>query len=40
MEQIAHNLTLTVRERLRRHDRALAAALALRKAAEDRRART
>jgi len=39
MQQIAHNLTLTVRERLLRHDRALAAALALRKAAEARRGR-
>jgi len=40
MNQLAHQLTLTVRERLRQHDRALAAALALRAAAEARRARS
>jgi len=38
MNQLAHQLTLSVRERLRQHDRALAAAQALRDAVEARRA--
>ena len=38
MAQIDHNLTLTPTERLRRHSRALAAALALREGAEERSA--
>jgi len=39
MNQLAHQLALTVRERLRQHDRALAAVLALRAATEAHRAR-
>ncbi len=40
MNQLAHQLTLSVGERLRQHDRALAAAQALRDAAEAHRARS
>jgi hypothetical protein len=38
MAQIAHNLTLTPAERVRRHNRALASAWTLREAVEKRRA--
>ena len=38
MDQLAHQLSLSVRERLRQHDRALSAATALREAVEAHRA--